>query len=134
MKLLPRCLLVFAFISLALSGELPAQEKKAPKWPHVNVATAYIIDPAWPQRPADFKWAEMPGVTVDAKDNVYIYTRSTPPVQVYDSSGKFVRAWGQDTIKTKAAHHIKIDHEGNVWIADIEDHVVQKYTPEGKLL
>src|SRR5262249_21321935 len=52
----------------------------------------------------------------------------------YDSNGKFVRAWGQDTIKTKVAHHIKIDHEGNVWIADIEDHVVQKYTPEGKLL
>jgi DNA-binding beta-propeller fold protein YncE len=53
-------------------------------------------------------------------------------VQVYDADGRFLRAWGKDTIKS--AHHIKIDHEGNVWIADIGQHVVQKYTPEGKLL
>lgn len=117
-----------------LGAGVSAQEDKSPKWPHVNVAVAYAHDPLWPQKPADFKWAEMPGVAVDAKDNVYIFTRSTPPVQVYDSSGKFIRAWGQDTIKAKAAHHIKIDREGNVWVADIEDHTVQKYTPEGKLL
>ena len=51
--------------------------------------------------------------------------RSTTP------SGKFLRGWGKDI---KSAHHIKIDHEGNVWIADIGNHIVQKYTPEGKLL
>ncbi|OAI46135.1 hypothetical protein AYO44_11905 [Planctomycetaceae bacterium SCGC AG-212-F19] len=137
MKLLPRFLLAFGIIALVWSSEGPAQEKKdpaKPKWPHVNVATAYVHDPSWPQKPAEFTWAEMPGITVDAKDNIYIFTRSTPPVQVYDANGKFIRAWGQDTIKSKAAHHIKIDHEGNVWVADIEDHVVQKYQPEGKLL
>jgi hypothetical protein len=117
----------------ALSGEIAGQEAK-PKWPKVNVALAYTVDPSWPQKPADFKWAEMPGVAVDAKDQVYIFTRSTPPVQVYDAGGKFIRAWGSDTINPKSAHHIKIDHDGNVWISDIHDHVVQKYTPEGKLL
>lgn len=124
---------LIAGVLLQANG-IEAQEKAKDKYPRVNVATAYVVDPTWPQKPGDFKWAEMPGVTVDAKDNVYIFTRSTPPVQVYDASGKFLRAWGQDTIKAKAAHHIKIDHEGNVWLADIEDHVVQKYTPEGKLL
>src|SRR5262249_7991505 len=99
---------------LAAAGS--AQEEK-PKWPHVNATIASALDRSWPQKPADFKWAEMPGVTVDAKDNVYIFTRSTPPVQIYDASGKFIRAWGQDSIKAKAAHHIKIDRDGNVWIA-----------------
>jgi sugar lactone lactonase YvrE len=42
-----------------------------------------------------------------------------------------LRGWG-DAIGS--AHHIRIDREGNVWIADIERHVVEKYTPEGKHL
>jgi hypothetical protein len=68
---------------------------------------------------------------VDGKDNVYVFTRAKPPVQVYDAKGTFVRGWG-DAIGS--AHHIKIDRDGNVWISDVEKHVVEKYTPEGKLL
>jgi len=103
-----------------------------PKYPKVNLAKAFVVDPDWPQRPADAKWGEMSGVAIDKQDHVYIFTRAVPPIQVYDASGKFVRSWGTDTLKM--AHHIKIDHEGNVWVADIGHHVVEKYTPEGKLL
>jgi hypothetical protein len=120
-------LLVLALV-LSVAAALDAQQK----YPPVNVATAYVVDPAWPQRPAELYWAEVPGVAVDAHDRVYVFTRATPPVQVYEADGKFVRAWGADTIKS--AHHIKIDGQGHVWIADIGQHVVQKYTPEGKLL
>jgi DNA-binding beta-propeller fold protein YncE len=128
------CCLSVLFLGVALLADgVEGQEKKEEsKYPKVNVALAYTHDPSWPQKPADFKWAEMSGVAVDAQDRVYIFNRSTPPVQVYEANGKFVRGWGQDTIKS--AHHLKIDHEGNIWIADIGNHVVQKYTPEGKLL
>src|SRR5262249_10032693 len=67
----------------------------------------------------------------DKNDQVYVFTRAEPPVQVYDASGKFLRGWGKGI---KSAHHIKIDQGGNVWIADVENHVVEKYTPDGKLL
>jgi DNA-binding beta-propeller fold protein YncE len=77
-------------------------------------------------------WGHVPGVAVDAKDNVYVFTRSTPPVQVYDAAGKYLRGWGEKTIKS--AHHIRIDPQGHVWTTDIENHTVEKYTPEGKLL
>jgi hypothetical protein len=103
-----------------------------PTYPKVNVATAYVVEPHWPHKPADFSWGHMPGIAVDAHDHVYIFTRSDPPVQVYDAGGKFLRAWGRDTLKM--AHHLKIDTEGNVWAADIGHHVVRKFTPEGKLL
>jgi hypothetical protein len=99
--------------------------------PRMNLATAYVVDPTWPQRPEALTWGDVPGIAVDAKDQVYVFTRSPQPVQVYDAHGKFLRTWGQGI---KSAHHIKIDPEGNVWVADVGGHVVQKYTPEGKLL
>jgi DNA-binding beta-propeller fold protein YncE len=103
-----------------------------PKYPRVNVAAAYAVDPAWPQKPAGYEWGAVPGMAVDAKDRVYVFTRAEPPVQVYDASGKFLHAWGKGDLQS--AHHIKIDPEGNVWCADIALHVVRKFTPEGKLL
>jgi len=94
--------------------------------------SGYVVDPNWPEKPAEFTWGNMPGVTVDAQDRIYIFTRNHPPVQVYGSDGKLVRTFDSETIKS--AHFIRIDHQGHVWIADIGTHTVQKYTPEGKLL
>jgi DNA-binding beta-propeller fold protein YncE len=103
-----------------------------PQYPRVSVATGYVVDSTWPKRPASATWEAVSGIAVDDQDRVYVFTRGVPPVQVYDAQGNFLRAWGQDTIKT--AHHIKIDSEGNVWVADIGYHTVQKHTPEGRLL
>ncbi|MCS6852203.1 MAG: peptidyl-alpha-hydroxyglycine alpha-amidating lyase family protein [Gemmataceae bacterium] len=102
-------------------------------YPRVNVATAYVVDPNWPQKPADYHWGPVPGIAVDAQDRVYVFTRAQPPVQVYRASdGKLLMAWGQGIIGS--AHHIKIGPDGHVWVADIGHHQVMKFTPEGKLL
>jgi streptogramin lyase len=69
---------------------------------------------------------------VDAKDHVWVFTRAKPPVQVYDADGKFIRGWGDDIIQT--AHYIRLDRQGNVWVADLGKHAVLQFTPEGKLL
>jgi streptogramin lyase len=74
----------------------------------------------------------MPGVAVSAKDEIYIFTRAKPPVQVYDLQGRLLRAWGDDLVST--AHYLKFDPQGNVWLADVGHHVVMQLTPEGKLL
>jgi hypothetical protein len=118
-------------LALTLGASLSTSGQE-PKYPRVNTAVTWQVEPDWPQRPKDFHWGHVPGVAVDAKDNVYVFTRATPPVQVYDAGGKYVRGWGEKTIDS--AHHLKIDHEGHVWISDIGKHVVEKYTPDGKLL
>jgi len=100
--------------------------------PRVNLAIGYQVDPQWPQKPSEVKWGDCPGVFVDAKDRVWLFTRAEPPVQVYDRSGKLVRSWGQGLVKS--AHFMRIDSQGNVWLADVADHVVMQFTPEGKLL
>lgn len=103
-----------------------------PDYPRINPAPCYEVDPSWPQKPADFAWQAMPGIAVDRDDQVWIFTRSTPPVQVYRSSGEFVKAWGNTTVGS--AHHLKIDRDGNVWVADIGLHVIRKFSPDGVVL
>ncbi len=121
-------------VSLLCPQATVAQSKKddRPSYPRVDLAPWYEVDPSWPQRPAHCKWADVPGIAVDTKDQVWVFTRTNPPVQVYTASGKFVRAWGEDIVGR--AHHIKIDHGGNVWVSDIGLHIVRKCTPEGKVL
>jgi NHL repeat-containing protein len=124
-------------LAILVSGASPlfAQKKEVvdikPKYPRINLAPWYEVDPKWPQKPAQLKWADMPGIAVDQQDQVWIFTRSKPPIQVYTTDGKFVRAWGDDTIGN--AHHLKIDRDGNVWIADIGWHVIRKFSPNGEI-
>lgn len=98
-----------------------------------NPATAQcVVVPSWPQKPEQFKWAQMPGVTVDARDQVYIFTRSRPAVQIYRTNGTFVRSWDMDDFT--GSHFIRIDRAGNIWTSNISSHTIRKYNPEGKLL
>ena len=126
------CMSLGLALALSLLGGVPALAQET-RYPRVSLATSYVVDPSWPRKPDLMKWNEVSGVAVDAKDQVWMFTRSETPVQCYDARGDFICSWGH-AIKPKAAHHIKIDHEGNVWLADIADHVVQKYTPQGVLL
>jgi DNA-binding beta-propeller fold protein YncE len=89
-------------------------------------------DTSWPEKPENFEWAQMPGITLDDEDQVYIFTRSSPAVQVYKTDGTFVRAW--DSGDPNGAHFIRIGPEGNIWAANIIDHVIRKHGPDGKVL
>ncbi len=133
--------LPFIAVALALSlTSLAAQQAKTTsekaatesKYPQVNLAPWYEVDPTWPQRPAGVHFGHVPGIAVDKQDNVWIFTRTNNPVQVYSADGKFIRAWGDGVVSN--AHHLKIDRTGNIWLSDVGFHVVRKFTPEGKLL
>jgi DNA-binding beta-propeller fold protein YncE len=118
-------LLAFA-LAAGCSAPAPAPGKP------VAGLSGFRADPAWPKRPAAITWGDMPGVAVDREDRVWIFTRQTPAVQVYAPDGELVRAWSE--LPHKMSHHVKIDPEGNVWLADVGFHTVSKYTPEGRLL
>lgn len=103
-----------------------------PNYPRINLAPSYVVDATWPRRPQGYDWGHMPGVAVDREDQVWLFTRAQPPIQVYRPDGSLVRAWGSQVVGN--AHHIKIDQEGNIWLADIGLHVVRKFSPLGELL
>ena len=126
--------IVAVLVVTLLFEAMPAagQEVKRPTYPRVNTSVSYRVDPSWPQKPAGVEWGHVPGLAVDAKDNVWVFTRANPPVQVYDAGGKYLRGWGEKEIGK--AHHLKIDKDGNIWVADIGLHVVMQFTPGGQLL
>lgn len=75
-----------------------------------------VPDAAWPRKPAEFTWGAVPGLTVDKDDQVYVFTRAQPAVQVYRADGTLVRSW--TVANPQGAHFVRIDPAGNVWLTD----------------
>jgi DNA-binding beta-propeller fold protein YncE len=91
----------------------------------------YRLIPNPIQLPEGVALGGVSGLDVDSKDNLFVLQRTSPYVMVYDRDGKFLRSWDGDF---KTPHGLRIDKNGNVWIADMANHLVQKFTPEGKVL
>ena len=86
-------------------------------------------------------------VAVDAKGNVYILERSGHALRVVNAEGKIRTVAGSgkkgfsgddgDALRAEfnGPKHLCVDGDGNVLIADTENHVVRKYLPgEGKVV
>jgi DNA-binding beta-propeller fold protein YncE len=115
------CLGLVAGVSL---GARPSdQGDKVPEYQPV---------PNWLQLPKGFQFGLAAAVATDKDDNLFIFHRGKQPIAVFDKAGKFLRSWGDGTVKT--AHGLRIDHEGNVWTTDLGTHQVIKYDPMGKVL
>ena len=102
------------------------------RYPKINLAVGYKVDPNWPQKPPEIKWRYVTGVAVDSQDRVWILNAVAPQVQIYSADGKLLDSWGSPTFKNP--HYLRVDHEGNVWMADYGAHVVEKFSPKGQLL
>lgn len=115
---------------LCSAVELRAQNPGFAKEPTI---TEYDVDPSWPQRPEGISgkgWVS--GLAIDDKDQVWFFRKGPNPIQVYTADGQFVRSWGSGMFDNP--HQLRIDHEGNIWVADFGLHVVQKFTTQGVLL
>ncbi|MCE9562946.1 MAG: peptidyl-alpha-hydroxyglycine alpha-amidating lyase family protein [Planctomycetes bacterium] len=123
---MPRTAQLFAF-TLLLNCTASAQpDDKAKGIPDYQPVAG------WPQLPPKLELGPVSAVATDAKDHVYIAHRGPKPILVFDRDGKFIRAWGDDHLKTP--HGLRLDPDGNVWVTDIGNHLVMKFDPEGKLL
>src|SRR5207247_268485 len=92
-----------------------------------------VID-GWGKLPEGWHFVEVAGVAVDAKDNVFCFTRSAHPVIVFDRDGKFLRSWGgagKDPGQFNLPHNLVTDRDGLVYVADRENHRVQIFDGRG---
>jgi DNA-binding beta-propeller fold protein YncE len=98
-----------------------------------SLATAgYESAPDFLKLPDDITLGPCSAVAIDSKGNLYLFHRGSQPILCFDSSGRFLRSWGDDLIGM--AHGIRTDRDDNVWVTDIKHHMVFKFSPKGKLL
>lgn len=71
-------------------------------------------------------------VAIDGQDRVFVLHRHMPPVLCFGREGEFLFAWGEDVIRS--GHGLRIDAQGFVWVTDISQHQVFKFTSEGRLV
>jgi peptidylamidoglycolate lyase len=88
----------------------------------------------WAQLPAGTTWGgETTWVAADGKGTVIVMVRKAPYFRVFTTDGKFVKSWGDEGL-FKQAHSVHFDREGFIWATDANDHVVHKFSADGKLL
>lgn len=86
----------------------------------------------WPKLPSGFELGDCFGGVVDSKDRIYLSNRGPHPVVVLDTEGNLLSTWGEGLLKMP--HGIAVGPDDSIYCTDLEDGVVRKLTPEGKLL
>ncbi len=81
--------------------------------------------------PPEVELGAVSAVAIGKEDRIYVLHRGEPPLVEFAANGKYVRGWGQGMFKVP--HGLRVDREGNIWTTDNGNHVLRKFTPEGKL-
>ena len=159
------CFVVLAFIPIGMStglsggqargggANVPALPYKLVEWPTPATSAAGF--------PTAWNLIQASAVAITAKGNVLVLHRGAHPILEFDTSGKFVRSWGDgmfsegkvagipqtnwapDRSRYSAvygppgctscgAHSVRVDPQGNIWVVDAAGHVIYKLNQEGK--
>ncbi len=82
--------------------------------------------------PAGIALDAVSAVAVDRDDQVYVLQRGEPQILVFDNRGNYLRGFGQGLFKVP--HGLRFDHDGHLWTTDNGNHVLRKFSRDGKLL
>jgi sugar lactone lactonase YvrE len=94
----------------------------------------HAVDPATTlQLPEGMAWERASSVVFTPEGNLLVLHRGPQPLLEFDASGKFLRAFGEDT-GLVFAHGLDVDANGNIWLTDLRTQLVLKLDRDGKLL
>jgi DNA-binding beta-propeller fold protein YncE len=91
------------------------------------------------KKPGQFQLAD--GVGTDNAGNVWVADSQNNRIQRFSPAGKVLpfpafakRAWSQAPGRFKLPYDVDADALGNLFVADTQNHRIQKFTPEGKFV
>ena len=126
----------YCFAFLALAGSALAQQS-VPEIPFTSV-------PNYPNLPAGMNFGEVPGVAVNSKGHVFVFSRSnsaTGPafgaaaaqLFEFDQNGNFLREIGKGLYAWSEAHSVRIDKNDNIWAIDKGSNMIIRFNPQGRV-
>ena len=150
----------------ALLAALSVAERYAVRLSAVQTPAAprFEVDPFWPKMPPGLILGQVSGITVDARDHVWIIQRpwslnsdekatnpeaeccrEAPPVMEFDAAGNYIQGWGgpaEGYEWPKDEHGIFVDYKDNVWISSAggprlrerTENMILKFTRDGRFL
>ena len=85
--------------------------------------------PNYPNLPDGMNFGEVPGVAVNSRGHVFVFTRSNSAngpayaptaaqLLEFDQNGNFVREIGKGLYAWAFAHSVRIDKDDNIWAID----------------
>jgi sugar lactone lactonase YvrE len=125
------------FASVLLAAPLIAQQD-VPELAFDSVAD-------FPKLPDGINFGEVPGVAVNSKGHVFVFTRSNSAggpayapaaaqLLEFDQNGVFVREVGKGLYGWAFAHSVRIDKDDNIWAIDKGSDMVIKFNPAGRVV
>src|SRR6202521_1131117 len=101
--------------------------------------------PDYPTLPPGMNLGEVPGVAVNSKGHVFVFTRSnsaTGPAYgpsaaqllEFGPKGEFIREIGKGLYAWAEAHTVRIDKDDNIWAIDKGSDMVIKFNQAGRVL
>jgi hypothetical protein len=121
----------------ALLAPLSFAQKSVPELPFESV-------PEFLKLPEGMNFGEVPGVAVNSKGHVFVFTRSntaTGPAYApaagqlleFAASGEFLREIGKGLYGWAEAHTVRIDKDDNIWAIDKGSDMVIKFNQAGRV-
>src|SRR4051812_8862950 len=120
-------------LAMLLSGPALAQSV-----PEINFDSV----PDYPKLPKGMNFGEVPGVAVNSRGHVYVFTRSNSAngpayapaaaqLLEFDQNGEFVGEIGKGLYGWSFAHTVRVDREDNIWAVDKGSDMIIKFNPAG---
>src|ERR1051326_6451029 len=120
-----------------LTALLSAQQN-VPEIPFDSVAD-------FPKLPPGMNFGEVPGVAVNSKGHIFVFTRSNSAngpaygaaaaqLLEFGPNGEFVREIGKGLYAWSEAHSVRIDRDDNIWAIDKGSDMVIKFNQAGRVV
>jgi len=101
--------------------------------------------PDFPHLPQGMNFGEVPGVAVNSKGHMFVFTRSNSAngsayapaaaqLLEFDANGEFVREIGKGLYAWSFAHSVRTDKDDNIWAIDKGSDMIVKFNPAGRVV
>ena len=95
--------------------------------------------------PAGMNLGEVPGVAVNSRGHVFVFTRSNSAggpayaptaaqLLEFNPKGEFVREIGRGLYGWSFAHSVRVDKDDNIWAIDKGSDMIIKFNPAGQVI